>query len=601
MRIAKVSIHNFRSIRDLTVCCGPNTVLIGPNNHGKSNVLGALEFFFSASGKLDGGDFFQHRGDDPDLYVDVAFSGLSDQEAKTFEKYVDIEGTLRIRKTAALPPGADKAIAEYRGWLNQPKEGFLRSNYAPKRADLREDLVAFLPEDKRYSGAAVEEAQRAYIEAKRDELEFEYVLEDGPLLGLKTVASGVLPDCYLLPAVRDLSQDTATKGASLFSRLLTRTISEMAESDAAFQALKKELGTLVAKLNKGPDKDERPQQLIDLEASIERELAGWGVSLDIEVSPPDLEKVFELGTAVHVDDGVRTLAEAKGHGLQRAMILALTRAWASALRRKDELAEADVKPRGRSDSMILIVEEPELFLHPHAQRKLDRSLRDIAGTAHHQVLVCTHSPHFLSMEEYRHLVTIRKPSPKEGTAAHQCPDDLFPGQDGKDRKARFNMAHWINPERAEMFFARRVVFVEGPTERVILPYLARRLGVLDPEVSIIDCGSKFNLPLYMEIAGAFHLEHVVVHDEDPITGGLEGDKLKAARKAFAANREIEELARKTGAKVEVLCPDLEAVAGVSRNQGKQLGKPLAALDHFEAVLEPDLPDRLRRLVVSIYS
>ena len=68
-------------------------------------------------------------------------------------------------------------------------------------------------------------------------------------------------------------------------------------------------------------------------------------------------------------------------------------------------------------------------------------------------------------------------------------DDLFPGDDGKDRKARFNMAHWINPERAEMFFARRAVFVEGPTERVILPYLAKRLGVLDPEVSIIDCGS----------------------------------------------------------------------------------------------------------------
>jgi len=93
------------------------------------------------------------------------------------------------------------------------------------------------------------------------------------------------------------------------------------------------------------------------------------VKLDIQIDPPDIEKVFELGTRIHVDDGVRTLAEDKGHGLQRAMIFALTTAWAEALRGRTENRENPVFPRGRSESVVLLIEEPELFLHPHAQRR----------------------------------------------------------------------------------------------------------------------------------------------------------------------------------------------------------------------------------------
>ena len=85
-----------------------------------------------------------------------------------------------------------------------------------------------------------------------------------------------------------------------------------------------------------------------------------------------------------------------------------------------------------------------------------------------------------------------------------------------ERKKRFQMAQWINPDRAEMFFAQRVVFVEGETEPVLIPFLADKLGRLDPEVSVIDCGSKHNLPLYVAIAEAFRIPHVVIHDEAPL-------------------------------------------------------------------------------------
>ncbi|MDY6908919.1 MAG: hypothetical protein SWC40_03070 [Thermodesulfobacteriota bacterium] len=104
-----------------------------------------------------------------------------------------------------------------------------------------------------------------------------------------------------------------------------------------------------------------------LEKSIEEELFSWGVKVNIEVTPPELERLFELGTDVHLDDGVKTSADRKGHGLQRAMMFALLRAWAKALRsEKKPEGESDVAPRKQSDTVIFAMEESELFLHPHA-------------------------------------------------------------------------------------------------------------------------------------------------------------------------------------------------------------------------------------------
>jgi CRISPR-associated exonuclease Cas4 len=150
----------------------------------------------------------------------------------------------------------------------------------------------------------------------------------------------MLPDFYLVPAVRELSEEMKVKNTTIFGKLLNRAVKEMAERDPKFRELKRGLDELVNTLNRsneGPDG--RPSQLRVVESGIQSELEQWGVKVEIEVVPPMLEKLFELGTTLHLDDGIRTLAEEKGHGLQRAVIFALLRAWARTLRS----AESDVK------------------------------------------------------------------------------------------------------------------------------------------------------------------------------------------------------------------------------------------------------------------
>lgn len=199
---------------------------------------------------------------------------------------------------------------------------------------------------------------------------------------------------------------------------------------------------------------------------------------------------------------------------------------------------------------------------------------------------------------------LSKEDPVAGSRLRQCTAELFAGEGLAERKKQFQMAQWINPDRAEMFFARRVVFVEGETERVLLPYLAERLGVLDTDVSVIDCGSKFNLPLYIGIAKAFQLSYLVIHDEDPLPDPIpsdwDEDKRKAKRRTFELNAQIAALLEAPLGAVEMFSPDLEQASGVSKGQGRRAGKPIAALEHFDGLETDAIPERLKQFVQSAF-
>jgi putative ATP-dependent endonuclease of OLD family len=608
MRIKSLRIHNYRSIRDLELECLPMVTLLGPNNHGKSNLLSALEFGLPTSAKPVEQDFFAYRdSNDNELWIEMTFYELTEQEKNTLKRYILSDDTICIRKTARLTTNGIEVT--YNGYVEQPNEEWLQAekagDYTSREQISGTPLKDLVPQTGRLTKAAIEEAQQNYIQANRTKLTFKRTLEQGPLLGQKNVASGILPEFYLIHAVRDLTDEIKVKATTTFGRLLNRAVSEMAQRDPRFVEARKRLEEVVASLNTRDAEEGRSNQLAELEKSIEEELQSWGVKVNIEVTPPELERLFELGTDIHLNDGVETSADRKGHGLQRAMMFALLRLWAKVIRSDRQMdTEAQVTPRKQSDSVIFAMEEPELFLHPHAQRKLSASLREIAETAEHQVFVCTHSTHFVNVERYKEIAIITKENPQEGSRARQCTCELFEGNDLAERKKRFHMAQWINPDRGEIFFAKRVVFVEGETEKVIFPFLAEKLGMLDSEVSIIDCGSKHNLPLYMEIANAFKIPYLVIHDEDPLRDLIPNDwdenKKREKRRTFELNSEIANLAKEQGAQVEILSPDFEGVSGVPRSQGEKKGKALAALDYFDSLEISQIPKQLQDLVRKIY-
>jgi predicted ATP-dependent endonuclease of OLD family len=230
----------------------------------------------------------------------------------------------------------------------------------------------------------------------------------------------------------------------------------------------------------------------------------------------------------------------------------------------------------RVRGLVVLVEEPELYLSPPAQRHLHRLLRRLAGRGRNQVLYSTHSPFFLGVDRIEELVLVRHDD-RTGTT-------LLQPQPIEQEKA-FRVFAELDAERAEVFLSRAVMLVEGRTEKLTFPFVFRALGYdADQEaIAVIDCGGKGNIPLFAEICNACEIPYVVVHDRDATRG---------AQPAAAERISNEAILRIAGRKRTIaLTPDFEGVTGLRARRGK----PAAAFKRFQGA-NADIPGPLRHAV-----
>lgn len=595
MKLRWLHIQGFRSIRDIAFEIDHFLCFIGQNNHGKSNILQALDMFFSSGTRGVTPDIFFRSPTEAvkEVVVEARFEDLSQAEMEKLGPWT-VDEVLTVSKKYWIGDG--KPQVSYEALMKLPKDEWLQEdfeNYNDRSVVSELPIAKFLPESGRITKQAYKEAVQRYIE-NHPNVEYTEERRENPA-GYKPVLDGYLPEFHLVPAVRDVTEETKTSGATLLSRLLTVVISRIARQNPTFKRLEdtvQEIKTLI----EGKTPEEKLVEIRELEDRLEQELSPWDVGLSIGVEAPNIERVFQLGTSITLDDGIPTGVDEKGHGLQRYLIFALMRVWATEARRAQTVEDREIRER----SHVFAFEEPELFLHPQMCRATYESLKEISRTD--QILVCTHSPHFIDMEDYRSIVIVRKPDLEIGTTVRRVHEELF----GSEKKRQFNMVRFFNPDRNELFFARKVILVEGATEKAVLPLLAKRLGIFDHSVSIIDCGSKFNLTLFINVLNAFHILYLVIHDEDPIDAELElggskydPDKLREAKRAFAENQRIRETCESQTGSAKEIPGKLEKLLNISRNQAEKLGKPLAAVEKY-AEESIEISETIKELVREVY-
>ena len=231
----------------------------------------------------------------------------------------------------------------------------------------------------------------------------------------------------------------------------------------------------------------------------------------------------------------------------------------------ERLLESDVS------GLILLIEEPELYLSPQAQRRLSRVLRALSARGN-QVLYSTHAPAFLSVDRLDELALVRH-DPTEGTKLSQ-PAPL-------PEEQSFRALAEFDNERAEIFLARAALLVEGRTEKLAFPFVFEALGYdVDREgVAVIECGGKSNIPLFARVCNECGIPYVVVHDRDAERGQEPNESEQNVNAAIAA------VAGRS--RIVVLVPDFEGVLGLKKRNRKPErawrrlseanGKPPAAL------------------------
>jgi putative ATP-dependent endonuclease of OLD family len=136
---------------------------------------------------------------------------------------------------------------------------------------------------------------------------------------------------------------------------------------------------------------------------------------------------------------------------------------------------------GENKSCFLLIEEPEAHIHAQRQLKLIQSLENEAGKNNCQIIITTHSPLLASVVKLANIVIVKS-------------GKVYPLSDDYTMLERDDyvfLEKYLDATKANFFFARSVIIVEGPGEALLLPTLAKLIdySFTDYGTSLVDVRS----------------------------------------------------------------------------------------------------------------
>ncbi|MEU5401085.1 AAA family ATPase [Streptomyces sp. NPDC005963] len=537
MRISHIHVQNYRGLRDLKMPISQFGCIIGENNAGKSSILQALDIFFSGP-TLKDSDFYDKSSQ---LRIEIVFEEIKDEDlARLAEEH-------RGRIEKATEGGKLTLSRVYkspgRGLLRQVDEVPSDKSYWPssvnelvagKRGEeLRESVIYVFPQLREVLSQKTtqKEVKEAVARLASDLPPSERVKGDVELpTGMDRSIQALLPEVIYIPAVKELSDDLKTTESASFGKLLGILFEQIKPQLADLSSLFGQLrGYLNVEIQEdGTQVDERLAEVRQIEQLVQRNLqaAFPDTVTQIEIPPPDLKSILSNAT-ITVDDGVRGAFKSKGDGLRRSITFAILRAYAE--------LRASMRggfPETARRPYFLLFEEPELFLHPRAQRQLFEALRVFAQDNH--VLVSTHSTSFYSPQATGTFVKIAKDRNVTPPEAVAYPVDLS----HLKAKDQFQMIRQENNDAA--FFSDKVLLVEGDSDHILIPHVARTLcpdwDFDRRSVAIARVNGKSSIGRYREFFERFGVSVAVLADLDAISEGF--NKLGASEDSMKKQRHL---------------------------------------------------------------
>mgnify|MGYP001215881066 CR=1 FL=1 len=534
MRLTQLSITNYRALRDVTIPLSRFGCLIGENNSGKSSFLQALSLFFSGS-KLATSHFFDES---KPIRIAVTFEDINEADlARLAEEH-------RTRVSGIIKNGR---LVLVRAYGTDGKSELVYNTLTPTDVRFSADSIRTLVRGQRVGQAFVTKVVEAFpeldgivdttmnqdaVKQKIQELA-DSLPDDQKTAADQVLLTGIepmLPSPIYIPAVKDLADDIKTTESTPFGRILAILLPAVEAKLPEAQKLFEELNSKLNRVQQpdGTVVDGRLDEVKLIESTVERYVCESfaDVALRITIPPPELKTVIS-SARIYANDGVDGLIDSKGDGLRRAIVFSILRSYVE-LKAKLAPAAAAAPAAGAAQphvepapaSYLLLFEEPELFLHPKAQHILFDALRVFAKE--HHVLVTTHSPMFFGTGATETFVKLRKAS---DTAVAPKPFTQVRPVDLSDMNAKdqFQIICFENNNAA--FFADIVVLVEGDSDYLLMPHIAK---TLDPSWDVAQVPLVFaritgkgNIRRYREFFTRFGVRVPVIADLDLLVNGFD--------------------------------------------------------------------------------
>ncbi|MGB4238324.1 MAG: AAA family ATPase, partial [Candidatus Hydrothermia bacterium] len=465
----------FRSIKDATFNLNDYSLLIGANNSGKTNVIDALRIFYEKE-KFDKEDIPKFKTDDEEIWIEIKFHLTDDEFENLKDEYKQDNNTLKVRK-------------------------YLKSSQSDRVKSNQSNIYGY------------EEGN----------------LSNNLFYGAKNISEAKLGDVVYIPEVAKVDEYTKLSGPSAFRDSLNFVVKKVVKNSPSFESLSKSFSDFNERFKTEASKDGISiQSLID---DVNKEIKDWDVSFGLDINEITPEEIIKNLVSHYLEEkhlNERLDISSFGQGLQRHLIYTL-------IKLSTKYKEIPVKKEKKEFSpelTLILFEEPEAFLHPAQQEILNLSLDEIASAENQQVLISTHSPHFVSknVDDIPSLLKLTKKGAetliyqidrntlqdilKENKELKEILRDQATEKDIELESIRYCL--WLDPDRCCSFFADVVLICEGLSEKALIDCLVKekKLNFKNRRVYILNAAGKYDIHRYMNLFEKLGIKHSVLFDGD---------------------------------------------------------------------------------------
>jgi len=553
MKIESVRIENFRSFKDETIIFDDYSCFVGANGAGKSTVLNALNVFFRQyrDSKTDlnrlSVDDFHHGNISAPVKITVTFNSLSQTATAELSDYAR-QNKLIVSSIAHFDTTSDNAtvkqfgnrlgIEKFRKYFEDEKNGAK----VPELKNVYSDL------QKTYSGlpnpgtkAAMTDALREYesnhpAECKLIPSEDQFY---GASKGINKLANHV--QWVFVPASKDATEESEESRNSALGLLLARTVRAQVNFSDKVDRLKKETQKLYQNIL-----DKEQSALDSISKTLQTSLEAWshpGITAQI-MWKQDSEKsvkVEEPWAFIKIGErGFEGDLARFGHGLQRSYMLAL-------------LQELTKVSDDQAPTLIMGIEEPEIYQHPPQARHLAETLSELSNDGS-QVFVCSHNPLFIPGSNFEAVRLVReKGDPSFSYISQLTYTDLSSTLHASGQKALrekgmlAKLYPSLNPIVNEMFFCNNLILTEGVEDVAYISTYMMLTGQINDfrkyGCHIVPVGGKSSIIKPLAMAKLLDIPVFVVVDADTDKDQIENEERRdnEVRMHKADNRSILDL------------------------------------------------------------